>query len=246
MRVLRFEVSGQIMFGVCEENSDKVVAIKGDPLFSPVEPSGPIYSLEEVKLLSPVIPRSKVLCARENQTSEVSFYIKPNTSVIGPDDPILLPAHLSELAVSVEVGAVLKTMCRDLRPQDVDSSVFGWLILLNVHAPFGRHLPGSMNEMGFDTSCPIGPWVTVKPDLEFADLSVALRVDDEVEKTASTADLIRSPQESVALASHSCTLLPGDIVTSGNLIEADGIVPGQVLKVDLAGLGTLRNPVMKR
>ena len=102
MRIARFSQGSSIYYGALEDESTRIVGLKGDPLFSPVEPSGQIFELDEVRLLSPVIPRSKVIglggnypapgAAPSDPPARPSVFLKPNTTVIGPDDPIVFPS----------------------------------------------------------------------------------------------------------------------------------------------------------
>ena len=107
MRIARFSDGTNPVYGALEEGSTRIVGLKGDPLFSPVEPSGQIYELDEVRLLSPVIPRSKVVGIGDNYSDipipaderpEPPIFLKANTSVVGPDDPIAIPAWSNKVA----------------------------------------------------------------------------------------------------------------------------------------------------
>ena len=118
MRIARFSDGTNPVYGALEEGSKRIVGLKGDPLFSPVEPSGQIYELDEVRLLSPVIPRSKVVGIGNNYSDtpipaderpEPPMFLKANTSVIGPDDPIAIPAWSDEVAFEGELAIVIVT-----------------------------------------------------------------------------------------------------------------------------------------
>ena len=123
MRIARFSDGTNLVYGALEEGSKRIVGLKGDPLFSPVEPSGQIYELDEVRLLSPVIPRSKVVGIGNNYSDtpiplderpELPIFLKANTSVIGPDDPIAIPAWSDDVAFEGELAIVIKSLAKNV------------------------------------------------------------------------------------------------------------------------------------
>ena len=114
------------MYGIVQEKDgrDMVYGITGDPLYTEIRPTGTIVPLEDVRLLAPVIPRSKVVCVGKNYAAHVAemggeapeqalFFLKPNTSVIGPGDPVMLPTYSQEVSLEAELAVVIKRMARD-------------------------------------------------------------------------------------------------------------------------------------
>ncbi|OKL47408.1 hypothetical protein BSR29_02645 [Boudabousia liubingyangii] len=251
MRVVRFEINNQIMFGAAEADSDQIVALKGDPLFDQVQPAGPIYSFEEVHLLSPVLPRSKVLGAADSYGPKgsggaIPFFIKPNTSVIGPDDPILFPGYAEVLRGEVELGVVMKTMAKNLTPEEAKHAIMGYTIINDVTAAGPNVAPLTVAAKGFDTACVIGPWITVDPELDVDNLELSSSVDGETTQQGSTSGMRRTVFELVAEASSITTLLPGDVIATGSLAGAPELAAGKQMECAIAGLGSFRNPVLSR
>ena len=143
MRIARFSDGTNPVYGALEEGSKRIVGLKGDPLFSPVEPSGQIYELDEVRLLSPVIPRSKVVGIGNNYSDtpipaderpEPPMFLKANTSVIGPDDPIAIPSWSNDVAFEGELAIVIKSLAKDVSVQDAPQVILGYTVANDVTA----------------------------------------------------------------------------------------------------------------
>ncbi|AOZ73440.1 hypothetical protein BK816_02965 [Boudabousia tangfeifanii] len=254
MRVLRFSVGDEIFYGVREENSTRVTALKGDPLFSVPTPNGKVFDLDEVRLLSPVIPRSKVICAADSYASTDNvdfpespvFFLKPNTAVIGPDDPIVLPKYAESITGEVELAVVVKTMCKNLTPEQVPNIVFGWTIANDVTA-HGPGLEGlTAARKGFDTSCPLGPELYVGDFSEVDHLTFSSSVDGTEYQSGTTSEIKGSIAQWVAAASRITTLLPGDIVLTGSVSGAPTLSSGQKMTCQIEPIGELTNPVLSR
>ena len=146
MRIVRFSDGESPRYGALEEGSSRIVVLKGDPLFSEIEPDGRIVELEEVRLLSPVIPRSKVIGIGTNFGEEVRapgspepetmppVFMKTNTSVIGPDDPIVLPKWSQDVIYEGELAVVIKSLAKDVPLDEVDQVILGYTLCNDVTA----------------------------------------------------------------------------------------------------------------
>ena len=121
MRIVRFSDGTSPKYGLLKDDSTRIFVLKGDPLFAPAEASGEVFELDEVRLLSPVIPRSKVVAVGKNYMDHITemnaevpeepvLFMKPNTSVIGPDDPIVLPSWSHHVDHEAELAVVIKTL----------------------------------------------------------------------------------------------------------------------------------------
>ena len=172
MRIARFSDGTNPVYGALEEGSKRIVGLKGDPLFSPVEPSGQIYELNEVRLLSPVIPRSKVVGIGNNYSDtpipaderpEPPMFLKANTSVIGPDDPIAIPSWSNDVAFEGELAIVIKSLAKDVSVQDAPQVILGYTVANDVTARDAMTGGPWARGKSFDTSCPLGPWITSTP-----------------------------------------------------------------------------------
>lgn len=263
MRIARFAVAGgDPTFGIVElaedqgEHPDTIAAISGDPLVGPVTYTGERHVLDEVRLLAPVIPRSKLVGAAANYVADAAelvdrpafanLFFKPNTTVVGPDDAIIRPAEVSSLAFEGELAVVIGRICRDVPAERVDEVIFGYTVANDVTAAsLSKERPGAYVK-GWDTFCPLGPWiVTHLNSAQVADLNITTRIDGEVRQDDSTALLKIGVPELVAQISHLCTLLPGDVILTGTPVGAGVVEPGQLIEITVEGVGTLTNRVVE-
>ena len=126
------------MYGIVQEKDgrDMVYGITGDPLYTEIRPTGTIVPLEDVRLLAPVIPRSKVVCVGKNYAAHAAemgselpeqalFFLKPNTAVVGPGDPVVLPSYSEEVSLEAELAVVIKRMAKDITPEQVADHEIG-------------------------------------------------------------------------------------------------------------------------
>lgn len=256
MRIVRFTTGESPQYGVLEDGSDDIVAISGDPLYTPIAPTGTRIALDEVRLLSPVIPRSKVIGIGRNYAAHAAelgndvpaeplVFLKPNTTVIGPDDPIVLPAYSSEVHHEAELAVVISRMCKHVPAEQAGDVIFGYTVANDVTA---RDVQRSDEQWtrakAFDTSCPLGPVLVV--DLDVSDLEVRAYVDGDLRQDGRTSQMIHKVPELVAYVSSIFTLLPGDIILTGTPAGVGPIEHGQSVTVEVEGIGELTNPVLRR
>ncbi|QPK81779.1 fumarylacetoacetate hydrolase family protein [Schaalia sp. ZJ405] len=256
MRIVRFSDGDTPRYGALDDDSNRIVVLKGDPLFNPVEPDGRIVELDEVRLLSPVIPRSKVVGIGKNYADHARemggeaparpvIFLKPNTSVIGPDDPIARPSWSSEVHYEGELAVIIKSLAKDVPLDRVDDVILGYTCANDVTARDAQRNDGQWTRAkGFDTSCPLGPWIIVDPELDVNNLHIETRVNGEIKQSDSTASMITPVKELVAYVSTIFTLLPGDIIITGTPAGIGPIDAGQRVEVEIEGIGTLSNPVV--
>lgn len=171
-------------------------------------------------------------------------FLKPNTSVIGPDDPIVLPSWSNEVHHEAELAVVIKTLAKNISVEDVDSVILGYTCANDVTARDCQRNDGQWSRAkGFDTSCPLGPWITVDPDLDVDNLQITCRVDGQIRQHDSTSSMITPVRELVSYASQIFTLLPGDVIITGTPSGIGPIEKGQRVEVEIEGIGVLSNPV---
>lgn len=264
MRIARFSLpGGDPSFGVVELEADDgqfpgtVAAISGDPLAGPVKYTGARHKLGDVRLLAPVIPRSKIIAMGRNWAAHALelgadlpqtpvVFIKPNTSVIGPDEPVVKPVECANLSYEGELAIVIGRICRRVPPSRAAEVIFGYTCANDVTA---RDLQQNEDQWtrakGFDTFCPLGPWIVTDMSLaEAGDLSIVTTLDGQVVQDGSTAEMVRSIPEIVAFASSFATLLPGDVLLTGTPPGVGPLLPGQRVSIEIDGIGTLTNPVV--
>lgn len=258
MRIARFTTGEDPMYGIVQEKDgrDMVYGITGDPLYTEIRPTGKIHPLEDVRLLAPVIPRSKVVCVGRNYAAHAAelgnevpdqalYFLKPNTAVVGPGDPIVLPAYSEEVSLEAELAVVIQRMAKDLEPEQVGDVILGYTCANDLTA---RDTQRGENQWfrakAWDTSCPIGPWI--ETDLDPAALAISSSVDGETAQDGTTADMLRSVPELISEISRVVTLLPGDVVLTGTPAGVRSVEAGSSIDVTIQGIGTLTNPVLRR
>lgn len=256
MQIARFTTGGDPRFAVVDGN--ELAVISGDPLYMPVQPTGERVALDrdDLRLLAPVIPRSKIVGVGRNYAEHVRemgnevptaplLFLKPNTAVIGPDDPIVLPHWSTEVHHEVELAVVIGKLTKDVSPEAALQRVFGFTVGNDVTA---RDIQRSDNQWtrakGFDGSCPLGPYIV--PGLDVEDLRITARVNGEVRQDGTTADLLVDVANLVSYISEVFTLLPGDVILTGTPAGVGPITHGDVVECEIEGIGVLRNPVLRR
>ncbi|MGP9693226.1 fumarylacetoacetate hydrolase family protein [Brachybacterium sp. AOP25-B2-12] len=258
MRIARFTTGEDPQYGIVQprEGQEMVYAITGDPLYTEIRPTGTVLPLADVRLLAPVIPRSKVVCVGRNYAAhaaelgnevpeEALFFLKPNTAVVGPGDPVAIPGYSQEVSLEAELAVVMRTMAKDLDPEQVRSTILGYTCANDFTARDAQRAEKQwFRAKAFDTSCPLGPWI--ETDLDVADLAIRSFVDGESAQDGTTADMLRSIPDLISEISHVTTLLPGDVVLTGTPAGVRTVAEGSTVSVEIEGIGTLTNPVVRR
>jgi 2-keto-4-pentenoate hydratase/2-oxohepta-3-ene-1,7-dioic acid hydratase in catechol pathway len=259
MRIARFTTGDDPRYALVdgEEGAEELVVITGDPIYTPVQPTGERVPLTDaVRLLAPVIPRSKIVAVGRNYAAHAAemgnevpvspvLFFKPNTSVIGPDDLIVLPSWSDEVHHEAELAVVIGKVTRNVSPEQALERVFGFTAANDVTArDVQRAEPQWARAKGFDTSCPIGPWIVT--DLDTDDLGIRARVNGETRQDARTSALIFDIPFLVSYISEAFTLLPGDVILTGTPAGVGPIVDRDVVEVEIEDIGVLRNPVVRR
>lgn len=251
MRVARFRHRDAIRFGIVDEGD--LVVLVGDPLYAGLDTTGERVPLAEAALLAPVIPRSKVVCVGKNYRehaaemggeapAEPLLFLKPNTSVIGPGDTIVRPPQSHRVDVEGELAAVIGRVAKNVPAERAADYVFGYTVADDVTARDLQRADGQWTRAkGFDTFCPLGPAIQTEFDPAAARLQT--RVNGQVRQDAPLSDMIHSVTQIVAYASAVFTLLPGDVVLTGTPAGVGPVEAGDVVEVEITGIGILRNGV---
>ncbi|MFB9378176.1 fumarylacetoacetate hydrolase family protein [Kineococcus gynurae] len=256
MRIARFSAGGSDpRYGVVEgpEGEEEILVVTGDPLYSPLNPTGQRVPLADARLLAPVIPRSKVLGIGRNYAEHAAelgnevpeeplVFTVPNTSVSGPGDPVTVPDWAGgELHYEGELALVIGRICKDVPESRVDDVIYGWTIADDVTA---RALQGPDKQWwrakGADGFTPLGPWI--ETELDYADVRITTRLDGEVVQDGRTSQMVRSIPSLVAHVTRAMTLLPGDVILTGTPAGVGPARPGQRVDVEIEGIGVLSNP----
>lgn len=250
MRFVRFQERNQSpTYGWLD--SGQVGRMQGTP-FGDFQRQEASVSLDSVRLLAPVEP-GKIICvgrnyadhARElgNEVPEIPLlFLKPPTSVIGPEDPILLPPQSQQVDHEGELAVVIGRRGRWVSPEDALSLVLGCTIANDVTARDLQRRDGQWTRAkGFDTFCPLGPWIDTEFDT--ADSLITTRVNQELRQMGSTRDMIFPVRQLISFVSSVMTLLPGDVILTGTPSGVGPLAAGDTVVIEIEGLGVLSNPV---
>lgn len=235
-----------------------IAEIEGHP-FGQITFSGARWALSDVRLLSPILP-SKVVCVGRNYAehaaehgSEVPkeplLFLKPSTSVIGPRDAIRLPIFSKQVEHEAELAVVIGAPgARRADRAAAERAIFGYTCANDVTARDLQRSDGQWTRAkGFDSFCPIGPWITT--GLDVSDLEIRCEVgrgpeEMEVRQLGRTRDMVFDVPALVSYISHVMTLLPGDVVLTGTPAGVSPLTDGDTVTVRIEGIGELSNPVV--
>lgn len=251
MKILRFQTPDlSPRFGWVHE--DLIGEIDGDPFgaYRRLEPAIPIDS---VKLLPPTLP-GKIICvgrnyeahARElnNEIDEVpTLFFKPQTSLIGLGDPIILPSQSQQVQQEAELAIIIGKKGRWIQPELAMDYVFGYTIANDVTARDLQERDKQWTRAkGFDTFCPLGPWI--ETEFDPSDALITCHVGDELRQMASTRDMLFTVPQLIAFIASIMTLEPGDVILTGTPAGVGDLMPCVSVSITIEGLGTLTNPVL--
>ncbi|MEU3020160.1 MULTISPECIES: fumarylacetoacetate hydrolase family protein [unclassified Nocardiopsis] len=265
MRIARFAAGDEVGFGLVERDTDSgeefVARLTGHPLLGDIKLTGERARLSDVRLLSPVLP-TKVVCIGKNYadhveemkdltgegTAEPVVFLKPSTAVTGPNDPVFYPSVSEWVSYEGEMAIVISRPCREVPRERVKDVIFGYTVANDVTA---RDLQKTDKQWtrakGFDSFCPIGPWITTGLSIEEAqDLAVTTTVDGEVRQDGRTSQFIHDIPGMVSYISSFMTLLPGDVILTGTPAGVGPVEVGQEVAVTVERLGTITNRVVTR
>ena len=238
-------------FGVVE--GETIVAIEGHP-FAEIKKTDQRWAVADIRLLSPILP-SKVVCVGRNYVDHAAehgaevpkeplLFLKPSTSVIGPNDPIRLPPQSKQVEHEAELAVVIGvTGARRVDRADAQKAIFGYTCANDVTARDLQRSDGQWTRAkGFDSFCPIGPWIDTAVDM--SDAEVRCEVNEEVRQLGRTSQMVFDVPTLISYVSHVMTLLPGDVILTGTPAGVSPLKDGDLVSVQIAGLGDLRNPVL--
>ncbi len=269
MRIVRFTTGDEPAYGVLTGELDEfgqpeqdavVVALAGDPLYVGITLLDTEHRLEDVRLLAPVLPRSKVVGIGRNYAAHAAelghdlpteplMFLKPNTSVVGPGDPVHYPRQTQDLHYEGELAVVIGRICRDVPAEQATDVIHGYTIANDVTARDLQRSDGQWaRAKGMDSFCPLGPWVETDLDpVRFTEgLRVQTHLNGDLKQDGTTADMIFDVPTLVAHVSAAMTLLPGDVILTGTPEGVGPMEVGDEVEVSIEGLGTLTNTVVRR
>jgi 2-keto-4-pentenoate hydratase/2-oxohepta-3-ene-1,7-dioic acid hydratase in catechol pathway len=218
--------------------------------------TGKRWPLADARLLAPILP-TKIICIGKNYADHVKemggdappddpvIFMKPNTSVIGPNVDIKMPKSSERVDYEGELAAVIGQPCRDVPAAKVPGVLLGYTVANDVTARDQQQHDGQWTRAkGHDTFCPLGPWIETHFDP--SDAALRTELDGEIKQSSSTSMLLHSVGDVVEWISRVMTLLPGDVILTGTPSGVGPMKAGQSVSVTVDGIGTLTNPVVDR
>ncbi|HLE94731.1 MAG TPA: fumarylacetoacetate hydrolase family protein [Acidimicrobiia bacterium] len=253
MKIVRIKAGDDIAYGVAD--AEGVLVHRGTP-FVAWEPTETVVPWDRVQLLSPVIP-TKVVCVGRNYVDhageqgvdlpqEPMIFLKPATAVIGPDASVVLPPASNEVHHEAELAAVINRVARNVRAEEASKYILGYTAANDVTARDLQNRDGQWTRAkGFDTFCPLGPAIETELD-PLERLAVICRVNGEVRQAGFTSDMVFGVAEIFEFITTVMTLLPGDVILTGTPAGVGKIEAGDSVEVEIDGIGTLSNRVVRR
>ena len=251
MKIMRFTTGRKAEYGIL--SGEVIQGTTGTP-YHQLRYSSRHYNPSEVKLLPPCTP-SKVVALGLNYYSHAEevkmpiptkplLFLKPSTSVIGPEDNIVYPDSSQRVDYEAELGVVIKSRARRVPLGKALDYVLGYTCFNDVTARDLQKQDGQWTRAkGFDTFSAIGP--CIETELDPGNVTLEAYLNGELKQQVNTSDLVFSVPELVSFISHIMTLLPGDVIATGTPSGIGPMHPGDVVEIKIEGIGTLRNYVVK-
>jgi 2-keto-4-pentenoate hydratase/2-oxohepta-3-ene-1,7-dioic acid hydratase in catechol pathway len=253
MKIVRIKAGDDIAYGVADVEG--VLVYRGSP-FVAWEPTETVVPWDSAQLLAPVLP-SKVIAVGRNYEDHAAerggevpeeplIFLKPATSVIGPDANVVHPAISNDVQHEAELAAVVSRVARNVKAEDASAFILGYTAANDVTARDLQMKDGQWaRAKGFDTFCPLGPALETELD-PLEKLAVICRVNGEVRQAGFTSDMVFGVAEILEYVTAVMTLLPGDIILTGTPAGISRVVPGDLMEVEIDGIGVLQNRVVAR
>jgi len=254
VRIARFSAGEEVSFGVVE--GEEIAAVAGHPFLGEVRFTGERHLLVDVRILAPILP-SKVIAIGKNYLdhalemggeppAEPLIFSKPSTAIIGPGEAINYPEKLTQhVDFEGELAIVIGRLCREVPVSRAKEVIFGYTCANDVTARDLQRRDGQWTRAkGFDTFCPLGPWINT--DLDASDLEITTTVNGEVKQNSRTSKLIHRIPELIAYVTQVMTLLPGDVILTGTPEGVGPLTIGDSVTVSIEGIGDLTNRVIAR
>ena len=252
MRIARYEAEGAVRFGLVDPAAGKVREIAGEP-FDRVEATGTVHRLEEVRLLAPVAP-GKIVAVGLNYRDhakemgkkipeEPLLFLKAPSALNHPGGEIVYPAQSERVDYEAELALVIGRKAKGVSARDAAAHILGYTCMNDVTA---RDLQAKdvqyTRAKGFDTFAPLGPWI--ETDIDPSALAVRCLVNGAIRQDGNTREMGASVFRLVEFISAIMTLYPGDVIATGTPPGVGPLRIGDVVTVEVGGIGALTNRVV--
>jgi 2-keto-4-pentenoate hydratase/2-oxohepta-3-ene-1,7-dioic acid hydratase in catechol pathway len=250
MRIVRYQTASQLAtYGWVM--GEKVGILEGSP-FAQFSRGEAELKLEDVDLLPPILP-SKIVCVGRNYVAHAKehdaevpevplIFLKPPSTLIAPGETIHLPPQSNQVEHEAELAVVIGKGGRWIPPEEAHDHILGYTVANDVSARDLQFQDGQWTRgKGFDTFCPVGPWI--ETEFDPADAVITCHVNEELRQMASTRDMVFNVRQLIAYTTSVMTLYPGDLLLTGTPAGVDTVVDGDIVEVAIEGIGSLRNPV---
>lgn len=206
----------------------------------------------DMQFLAPCEP-SKIVCVGVNYRKHADemghglpeqplLFLKPPSSVIACDEPIMYPRQSQRVDHEAELAVVIGKRAKNVTEEEALNYIFGYTVLNDVTARDLQKRDGQWTRgKGFDTFCPIGPWIVT--DMDWQELDVSCRVNQEIRQQGNTGDMVFGVPQLVSFISKVMTLLPGDVIATGTPEGVGPLRKGDMVEVEVSGIGILRNRI---
>ena len=254
MRIARAQsVDGEIVYGIITDEWFQPIA--GSPFeheLVTMQPSGQPMALSSIRLLAPCQP-SKIVCVGRNYADHAAehgaevpkeplIFLKPPSAVVGPNDAIVLTSLSQQVEHEAELVAVVRVRARHLTRENALDCLLGYTCGNDVTARDLQRRDGQWSRAkGFDSFCPLGPWI--ETELDPSDQEVSCLVNGQVRQRGNTRDMVFDMKALLVYVTAVMTLEPGDILMTGTPSGVSPITSGDEVDVSVSGVGVLRNPV---
>jgi 2-keto-4-pentenoate hydratase/2-oxohepta-3-ene-1,7-dioic acid hydratase in catechol pathway len=253
VRIARFTKDGGLSFGVVEDD-ETIATIAAHP-FGEIQLTGERQPLADVRLTAPILP-SKVVAIGKNYAeharemggeppAEPVIFMKPSTAVIGHRETIAYPSLSERVDYEGELAVVIGRLCRDVPASRAADVILGYTCANDVTARDLQQRDGQWTRAkGFDTFCPIGPWI--ETELDPSDLAITTTVNGETKQSSRTKQLLHGIPTLIEYVSQVMTLLPGDVILTGTPEGVGPLAVDDEVSVTIENIGTLSNTVVSR
>lgn len=230
---------------------EKVGLIDGSP-FGEFRRAEATLTFGEIQLLAPVSP-GKIICIGRNYVAHAEehdaevpetplIFLKPPSSVIGPGSTIFLPPQSNQVEHEAELAVVIGKLGRWISAEDALQHVLGYTVANDVTARDLQRRDGQWTRgKGFDTFCPVGPWI--ETDFDPNDTMITCHVNDELRQMGTTRDMVFTVRQLIVFISSVMTLEPGDLILTGTPSGVGPLQSGDQVAITIEGLGEITNPV---